>query len=306
MPMAMPVHVVHGRREGPSLFVCASVHGDEVNGVEAVRRLIKSPAIRDVRGTLLLVPIVNMYGLVNHSRYLPNRRDLNRSFPGSETGSLASRLAFTFTEQILKRCDYGIDLHTGGGHRTNHPHIRANLDGGETEQLARTFGTPIIINSNEVDGSVREAACTLGVKTLLFEGGGALRFEELPIRAAVRGVLNVMRELRMIRRSKPRSHPVEPVIARSSLWVRAPQSGILRVTAVPGARVERGGVLGVIADAVGENEAIVIARHESIVIGSTNLPVVNEGDALFHIGHFDDAKDVATMVDAFHAEHLDD
>ena len=304
-PITMPVHVIHGRQEGPVIFVSAAVHGDEINGVEIVRRLLKSSAIKGVKGTVIFVPIVNVYGFINHSRYLPDGRDLNRSFPGSEHGSLASRLAFTFANEILRRCDYGIDLHTGGGHRTNYPHIRANLDSAETAALAQAFGTPVIIDSDLRDGSLRSLACEIGVKMLLYEAGGALRFEELPIRGGVRGVLNILRFLDMISPSKRKSKAMEPLLARSSSWLRAPQSGILRIDAVPGAHVEAGTRLGVVADAVGKNEAAVQAPYEAIVIGRTNLPAVNEGDALFHLARFGDTQEVATAVEAFHAEHLE-
>ena len=157
-PMTMPAHVIRGKREGPSLFVCAALHGDELNGVEIIRRLLKLRAMRRLNGTLIAIPMVNVYGVIHHSRYLPDRRDLNRSFPGSERGSLASRLADLFMTEIVANCTHGIDLHTGASHRANLPQIRGNLDDEETARLAKLFGVPVLINSRIRDGSLREAA----------------------------------------------------------------------------------------------------------------------------------------------------
>jgi len=158
-PVVMTAQVIRGRRPGPTLFVSAAVHGDEINGVEIIRRLIRSPALKHLRGTLIAVPVVNVYGFVRQSRYLPDRRDLNRCFPGSETGSLAARLANTFLEEIVAKADYGIDLHTGAVHRENLPQIRGSFDpGGEVERLAKAFGSPVVLNADLRDGSLRSAA----------------------------------------------------------------------------------------------------------------------------------------------------
>lgn len=306
-PMAMPVHVVHGRKEGPVLFVSAAVHGDEINGVEIIRRLLKSSALKSLRGTLIAVPIVNVYGFVTHSRYLPDRRDLNRSFPGSEHGSLTARLAHTFTEDILSRCDYGIDLHTGGLHRFNHPHIRANIDHPETDRLARAFGTPVIINANLRDGSLRQMASEKGIPILLYEAGEALRFDQLAIQAGVRGIRNVMRAIGMLpeRTRKAKKAPVEPVEAKGSTWVRAPQSGLFRSIAKIGARVMKDDVIGAVADAFGDNETSIKAPATGIVIGRAHLPVVNEGDALYHIARFEESGGVANAIENFTSDHLE-
>ncbi|EDN66333.1 Succinylglutamate desuccinylase/aspartoacylase [Beggiatoa sp. PS] len=197
-PLSLPVQVINGKKKGPRLFVSAAIHGDELNGVEIIRRLLMRSALRKLQGTLIAIPIVNIYGLLNHSRYLPDRRDLNRSFPGSEQGSLAARLAHQFMTKIVAHCTHGIDLHTGALHRANLPQIRANLDVPETEDLARAFGVPVILNSTLRDGSLREAAAERGIPMLLYEAGEALRFDELSIRAGVRGIIAVMRTLGML------------------------------------------------------------------------------------------------------------
>ncbi len=299
-PVAMPVHVVCGRRDGARLFVCAAVHGDEINGVEIIRRLVKAPLLRQLRGTLVAIPVVNVHGFITRSRYLPDRRDLNRSFPGSESGSLAGRLARLFMSEIVEKCSHGIDLHTGAGHRTNLSQIRANLEDAETLRLARAFGAPVLINANLRDGSLRHAAAELGIPTLLYETGEALRFDEISIRAGARGIINVMRALEMLPAGKRRSSSPDPVVARATAWVRAPMSGVLRLLVAPGARVEKDGLLAVVADPFGELEAEVRAPFEGIVIGRTNLPLANEGDALFHLARFRRLDEVADSVEEFH------
>ena len=240
-PVSMPVQVVNGRKPGPILFVSAAIHGDEINGVEIIRRLLRSPQLKSIHGALIAVPIVNVYGFVTRSRYLPDRRDLNRSFPGSDHGSMAARLANTFMEEIVTQCTHGIDLHTGAAGRENLPQIRAKvIDAPLTEGMARAFATPVILNSELLDGSLRKAVTEHDIPVLLYEAGEALRFDEVAIRAGVKGILGVMRHIGMLTAKKSRVQPPEPLIARSSRWIRTPQSGILRSVVPLGGQVEPG------------------------------------------------------------------
>ena len=302
--MTMPVHVVKGKRLGPRLFISAAIHGDEINGVEIIRRLLKSSALKRLRGTIIAVPIVNVHGLINHSRYLPDRRDLNRSFPGTAKGSIAAQLAHLFMTEIVSQSTHGIDLHTGAIHRSNLPQIRANLDDEETDKLARAFNVPVIISSNLRDGSLREAAAEYGIPMLLYEAGEALRFDEVSIRAGVKGIINVMRTLGMLSPSRSKSKKqTEPMVARSSSWVRALDSGMLRTMVALGSRVKKDTLLGVISDPFGEEETNIVSTFNGIVIGRTNLPLVNEGDALFHIARFEHVIEAANKVDEFNEEH---
>lgn len=304
-PMSLPLQVLCGNRAGPRLFVSAAIHGDEINGVEIIRRLLQLPLLARLRGTLIAVPIVNVYGFVNRSRYLPDRRDLNRSFPGSELGSMAARLAHRFLTTIVDNSDYGIDLHTAAIHRDNLPQVRANLDDPETARIARAFHVPVLLNANSRDGSLRQIAAERGIPMLLYEAGEALRFDEHCIRAGLKGVVSVLRELAMLPRSssRPGRRP-EPVVARASGWVRAGSSGILRVTAALGARVRRDQVIGVIADPFGTQELAVTANASGIIIGRHNLPLVNEGEALFHIARFESTKQAESVVEAFRVDDL--
>lgn len=300
--LSLPIEVVHGHAPGPCLFVCAAVHGDEINGVEIIRRVLSHRGLKRLRGTLIAVPVVNLFGFIGLSRYLPDRRDLNRSFPGSPGGSLASRLAHTFITQVVEKATHGIDLHTAAIHRSNLPQIRACLDDPETHRLARAFGVPVIIDANVRDGSLRQAVFERQIPMLLYEAGEALRFDEQAIRAGVRGVLSTMAALGMLKRPKASKSLVEPFVARSSHWVRAPGSGILRARAALGALIERGMSIGIIADPLGADEIVISAEKPGIVIGRTELPLVNEGDALFHIATFERPDKVSASVEGFQGE----
>ena len=301
-PLTMPVRVQRGRKAGPVMFVSAALHGDELNGVEIIRRLLGLKQVSALRGCLIAVPIVNVQAFLIQSRYLPDRRDLNRSFPGNETGSLAARMANVFLKEIVGRADYGIDLHTGAIHRPNLPQIRADMTHPETERLARAFGAPVMMNAPIRPGSLREYTSKHQIPVLLYESGEALRFDEVCIRAGVRGVVNVMREVGMLPPLKRARKKVEPVAVESSFWLRAPSSGILRSTVNLGERVKADQQLGTIADPYGQTEIPVMAGEGGIVIGRTNLPPVNEGDALFHIARVDQPKQAAETVVQFQTD----
>lgn len=300
----MPVRVVRGKNPGPTLFVSAAIHGDEINGVEIIRRLLKLTSLKRLRGTLITVPVVNVFGFNTHSRYLPDRRDLNRSFPGSEKGSLAARLADLFMSQVVANSTHGIDLHTAAVHRTNLPQVRGHLASAGVEELARAFEVPVIIDANLRDGSLRAAVADRGLPVVVYEGGEALRFDPVAIRAGLRGVMNVMHELGMLPRSqKHRRLEAEPFVAHATTWVRAQESGVLRTRVRLGGHVQPGDVLGRIADAFGAQETEVTAPCSGIVVGMSNIPLVNEGDALFHIAQFHEDEPVAEAVEAFQAAY---
>lgn len=302
--LSMPVQVICGRQKGPVLFVSAAIHGDELNGVEIIRRLLKRSALRSLRGTLLAVPIVNVHGFLNQSRYLPDRRDLNRSFPGSPKGSIAARLANTFIQQILSNAEYGIDLHTGAINRSNLPQIRGNLDDARTLDMAKAFGAPVILNSNIRDGSLRECASERGLPILIYEAGEALRFDDMSIRAGIRGILNVMRHIGMLP-SKNVQRIVSPIVARSTQWVRAGSSGIVSGKVRLGTTIRIGQRLATISDPLGDAEEDVIAPFDGIVIGRSNLPLAHEGDALFNLSSFSDVPKAADVVESFASAHQD-
>lgn len=295
--MSIPAYVQRGRKPGPCIFVSAAIHGDELNGIEIVSRLIRNRSIKSLRGTLIAVPMVNVYGVLNQSRYLPDRRDLNRSFPGNKKGSLAGRIAHIFLNEIVSKCDFGIDLHTGAIHRSNLPQIRANLDDPETLELAKSFGLPVLLNSDIRDGSLRQASADMGAKVLLYEAGQALRYDEFSIRAGVKGIINVMRQIGMLNKGKSKGHPIEPFIARQSGWVRASESGFVSHIANLGDHVEKGDVLAHISDPYGLTLAQITSPTEGVVIGKQNIPLAQEGEAMYHIAYFKAPDSVAEHVE---------
>jgi predicted deacylase len=300
--LPMRVHVVCGRRSGPVMFVSAAIHGDELNGVEIIRRLLKQKSLASLRGTLIAVPVVNVHGFLDLSRYLPDRRDLNRSFPGSPQGSIAARTAHTFMMEVVRKANYGIDLHTGAINRANLPQVRANLDDPVTTELARVFGAPVIVDASIRDGSLRECAADLGFPILVYEAGEALRFDEFSIRAGLQGVLRVMRHVDMLPKSKARKQ-APPVVAESTSWVRAPISGIVSKKVALGTRVTDGERLAVVGDPLGDQEQTIYSPFDGIVIGRSNLPLAHEGDALFNIAAFKSVARAESRVETFAASH---
>jgi len=284
--MKIPVEVVRGSEDGPTLFVSAAIHGDEINGVDIVRRLLQHRALRSIRGTLIAIPIVNVFGFNDKSRYLPDRRDLNRSFPGAEHGSLASQIAYIFRTEIVSKATHGIDLHTGAIHRRNFPQIRADLSKPANMTLARAFGAPVILDASPRDGSLREMVDGQNIPMLLYEAGTALRFDKRASLLGVEGILNVMRAIDMLPPAKTTPAPVKPFIARSSQWVRAPISGIFMTDKKLGDRISKGDKLGYITNPFGDYEYTVIAPIDGIIIGNSILPLANEGDGIYHIAAF--------------------
>lgn len=290
MPISLTVHVIHGDKPGPAMFISGAVHGDEILGTEIIRRVVKHDAVEGLAGTLIAVPIVNAFGFLNHSRYMPDRRDLNRSFPGSDQGSLASLLADLFMREVVLRANYGIDLHSAGLHRTNLPQIRIAPDDPDLLQLAEAFGPPVILISKLREGTLRQCAKDRGIKVLLFEGGEALRFDEVAIRAGMLGILRVMKSIGMISATDVSRGKVPSAISHASTWLRAPDGGLLKTRAVPGDHVSKGQVVAEIIDPLGDRQIALTSDENGIIIGRTHLPLVHRGDAVFHIARVKDPE----------------
>lgn len=278
---SLPVAVVNGRYAGPHIWLSAAIHGDEIAGVEIIRRVLRRIEARRLRGAVLAVPIVNIFGFLNESRYLPDRRDLNRSFPGSSRGSLATRLAELFMREVVSQCSVGIDLHTATNHRVNLPQIRADLDDPEAAALAEAFGAPFAIHARLRDGSLRQAATERGIRVLVYEAGEAHRFEEKSIAAGVDGVLRVLGHLGMVESEAAAPGPVHRV--RRTSWVRARRGGIVNLDVELGQRVIDGEVIGSIADSFGVRPSRVKATGTGWVIARSLNPLVAPGDALVHL-----------------------
>ena len=302
-PVSLSAHVAHGKRPGPVAFVSAAIHGDELLGVEIARRLLRSSRLRGIRGTLIVVPVVNAFGLLAHSRYLPDRRDLNRSFPGSPNGSLAARLAHLFLTGIVARCEVGIDLHTAAVHRTNLAQVRVTADDARALDLARAFGAPVILTSDLRDGSLRGEAAKHGTTVLLFEGGEALRFDELTIRAGLAGCLRTLATIGMIDGAKLRPPRAAPMLAGRSRWVRAPAGGLVRRLVPLGSVVKTGERVGEVADPFGFAPTPILSPGGGLIVGRSELPAVNEGDALLHVAEVGEGAEA--RVEAHEAQWAD-
>jgi predicted deacylase len=286
-PVSLPIIVWHGKTKGPTAWISAGVHGDEIEGTEIIRRVANRISAQRMSGTVIAIPVVNVFGFNTGDRYLPDRRDLNRSFPGSRRGSLASRLSHLLMDKIVTRCDIGIDLHTGSDHRTNLPQIRADLEDQQTLDLALAFGAPVALHSRLRDGSLREAATEAGAKVLLYEGGEAWRFDEQSIRAGTAGVLRVLAHGGFIEPTAAEAGGT--VVATSSKWMRAGRSGIAQLLVELGDEVEKGQPVARIHDTFGKKLTDTKSRTSGLVIGRTQHPLVNRGDALLHVA--ETAKD---------------
>lgn len=285
-PLSVTAEVIHGKRPGPVLMINAAIHGDELNGVEIVRQIIEYLNPATLKGTVIAIPVVNVFGFIHKSRYLPDRRDLNRCFPGSQRGSIAGRMAYQIFDQIIRRSTHIIDLHTAAIYRTNLPQIRADLSNKATYELAQAFGTPVIIDAPLRDGSLRSEAERLGIPVITYEGGEALRFEPFAITAGFKGIKYVMQHLGMLRNSNRKSK-VESVIARSTSWVRAEMDGIFRSHVSLGQRIKINQHIASISSPSGGQEFQVTAPQNGIIIGQQTLPLVNEGDAIYNVAYFE-------------------
>ncbi len=303
--MTLPVQVVHGRKKGATLFVSAAVHGDEINGVEIIRRLLSQRALGSLRGTLLAIPVVNPFGFIQRARYLPDRRDLNRSFPGTPKGSLAGRLAHLFMSEVASRSDFGVDLHTGSNYRSNLPQIRTSLDDPRAIELATAFGAPIIVPSELREGSLREAVAELGKPVLVYEGGEALYFNETVISVGLKGMLRLMRHIGMLPPGR-KSNRADPVITDYTSWVRAGMSGIFARKVKLGAFVRKNAMLGVLSDPFGDDQEEVRAPFSGVVIGELNLPLAHEGDALIHLAKVPDQDEAEEVLDEYASSLTDE
>ena len=280
-PVNIPLTVVRGHEPGPAVFMTAAIHGDELNGVEVVRGMIQQMEPEKIRGTLLLLPVVNRFGFLTHSRYLPDRRDLNRHFPGDPRGSSADRIAAIIFRQVVSNADYGLDFHTASVGRTNLPHIRADLSKRDVRRVAKAFGTEVIVDAAGSPHSLRAASVAAGVPTILFEGGETFRFQRRDIRKGLAGCFNVLSELGML--PIPRREPRLQVILKVTDWVRAEKGGILDLIATPGELVYEHEELAVIENPFGREVSTVLAPFTGLVLGTTTRPMVSPGDAVAHL-----------------------
>lgn len=297
MQAKLEVNVYHGRKTGPQIFISAAIHGDEIIGTEIIRQLMAKLWPGRLAGTVIFVPVVNMFGFINHSRYLPDRRDLNRSFPGSDKGSLAGQLANIFSREIIEHCTLGIDIHSAAVHRYNLPQIRIADNNPWLRDMALEFGAPAVIEAPLRPGSLRMLAKEAGVDMLLMETGEALRFDDFSVRTGVGGVLRVMRKLGMIQSRRLGKAVAQPAQATRTTWLRASRGGVCRLLVRSGESATKGEIVAQVSDIFGEGTVNVVSPVDGLIIGHSNLPVVNQGDAILHIAEVKRFNDVEDRVD---------
>ncbi|MDX1590449.1 MAG: succinylglutamate desuccinylase/aspartoacylase family protein [Balneolaceae bacterium] len=278
--ITLPVRVIRAKKDGPVLLLSGGMHGDEINGIEIVRRMISKELIIPEAGTVIAVPLMNVYGFIQNVRGVPDGKDINRSFPGVKGGSLAKLVAFTIMKELIPSIDYGVDFHTGGASRSNFPQIRCSYDVDENIELAKAFAPPVILHSPLIQKTFRRAAFKKGKHILVYETGESLRFDQKGIQEGIHGTLRLMKHLGMIEEAP---EPNKYEMYHKSSWVRARYAGLFHPKVSLGDHIKKRQVLGSITDPYGNQSFRIVNPHDGRVIGLNNSPVVHKGDALFHI-----------------------
>jgi len=300
-PLYMPIKVVHGKQAGPSLLVTAAMHGNELNGTEIINRLLNISSLKRLRGTLIAIPVLNVYGLINRSRLLPGGVNLDSCFPGSENGTHAARMAHIFTKEIISKADVCLDLQTGLMNHTNLPQIFINTADENAQSLAKAFNAPVISNTMFKPGMLRTIIAEQNKRFLMYEAGEAMRFDEHAIRVGVKGTLNLMRKLGMLPTKTPAKEPkLKSFFTDKNIWVRASTSGISHSKHKLGQHVKKGELLCTINDPFGATNSVnVVSPEEAIIVGKNNLPLVHEGESLFQLAIFSKMEHAATHLDTW-------
>ncbi|HKK46184.1 MAG TPA: succinylglutamate desuccinylase/aspartoacylase family protein [Balneolaceae bacterium] len=279
----LPVHVFRSMEDGPVLLLTGGLHGDELNGIEIVRRMIFKDMLMPDKGSVIALPLVNVYGFIQNVRGLPDGKDINRSFPGIKGGSLARLLAYTLMNEIVPQIDYGVDFHTGGAARSNYPQIRCTLNNDKNRELAKAFAPPIVVHSKLIDKSFRKSAHKKGKEILVFETGESTRFDEPGIKLGIEGTMRLMKHLGMKERASETEFETE--IYEKSTWIRAKYAGLFQPKISLGDNVKKRQVLGHVTDPYGSESFKSVCPHNGRVIGLNYAPVVHKGDALLHLAY---------------------
>ncbi len=280
-PVSIPIRVFCGKKPGPRVFLTGAIHGDEVNGTGIIRELVYDDPPQVKAGTLVCAPVINAFGFQQHDRYMPDRRDLNRSFPGNPDGSLASRVAHVVFTQIALQCDYGIDLHTAARHRTNYPNVRADLRKPEIRKLAMAFGCELVVRGRGPEGSFRREASDAGVPTIILEAGEVHKIEPSVVECGLSGIRNVLITLEMI--DGELELPTFQTRVNKTTWARAALGGLLRFHVAPGDLVEYGQPIATNESVFGSAHTVLLSPSDGIVLGMATNPAVMPGEAVCHI-----------------------
>lgn len=307
-PMYMPIKVAHGKQPGPCLLIIAAMHGNEVNGTEIINKLMASKSLNRLKGTIIAIPVLNIFGLINRSRYLPGGINLNRSFPGSENGTHASRIAHLFISEIFNKADYCIDLQTGFINYSNLPQIYVDYKNEKAKSLAQSFNAPVITELEQTEGSLGHYAVKKNIPYLLYEAGEALRFDEQAIKVGSRGILNVIKAIDMLpSKTDNNIKKFSSVFATNNIWVRASSSGLSHATHTLGQYVKKGEVLCVLIDPFGASDDVTVnSPEDAVIVGQNNLPLVHEGEGLYQLAVFSrEMKETATRLEEWQENSTD-
>ncbi len=281
-PITLPVHIIRSKTDGPTVLLSGGMHGDEVNGIEIVRRYLNRDLSEKLLcGSIIAMPIINVYGFINFARYVPDGKDVNRSFPGKEDGSLASMVAHVLTTEILPQIDFGMDFHTGGSSRTNFPQMRYENGDELAKEISDAFAAPFTLNSKVIEGSFRETAKNLGKTVVVFEGGETLRIDPKTVEEGLKGIARVLHHFGMMEKTFPKK---KTRFFNDSHWIRAEVSGLFRHKKESGNKVKVGQTLGYISSPTNDYSVKVKCPYDGYIIGHNNFPLIHKGDALFHIG----------------------
>ena len=280
----VPVIIERAKKPGPTVLITAGIHGDEVNGVEIVRQIIAKGINKPRKGTIICIPVINIFGFIHMDREFPDGRDLNRVFPGSAKGSLASRVAHKLITEIVPFADLILDYHTGGADRFNSPQIRIVKDESVLDELASIFGAPFVLYTKNLNKSFRSTCHKLGIPILLYEGGKSFHINSLVTNTGVNGAKRVLSHLGMLQKkfkvSKPKK---QSVFISKSKWLRAKHSGMFKASVTLNSHVNKGDVIGNITDPYGKFNHFVKAELSGYIFNVNEAPIVYQGDALFHI-----------------------
>jgi len=281
----IPAYVFNSKKPGPVILIQAGLHGDEINGIEIVRRMIAEKRFKIDKGVVIAVPILNVFGFIHFSRDVPDGKDVNRSFPGTKSGSMASRIAYHYVTEIMHQMDYGIDLHTGGGQRHNFPQIRYTQEDEKSVELAKVFNAPISFSSRLIKGSFRNAAYRMNKPTIVFEAGESMRFDDYAIMEGMQGVLNVLKHFKMIGKIEPYyQERIKTIPIKNRKWLRAPTAGMFIPEVTNGSEIKKGQEMGMITDTYAKRIKKIKAPFDGFVFCINHQAVVNQGEALFHVG----------------------
>ena len=303
-PLYMPIKVIHGKEEGPCILVFSTMKGSELNGIEIVNRMINELDVSEVKGTIIAIPVVNVYGLTHFPVMLPSGGTLVDCFPGSEDGTFGERMAYTFTQEILKKADYCIELQTGSLNHDILPQVYCNFDDLQSRKLAKAFQSPVITSVNIQGNKFRQVTEDLGIPLLVYQAGEALRFDENAITLGVSGVLNVIRELDILKKSA--TTEITPTFSQDEEWIVAHKSGILQTTHSLGQAIKKDEEIGEITDPFGlEAHLIVKSPQDGIIVGINTTPLIYEGMSIFKIASFLDYDRAETNIEEWHQKQPD-